>query len=66
MKIEIKIKELELYQKIDEHLRMKGTPIITRQVNKTINFFIENPRIQYIEIDGIEIPKNIDKIKGNR
>ena len=57
-KIERQIKEIELYQKLEEQRRMKGSRAINMQVNKTVKYFIENPRITYVEINGIEIPKN--------
>ncbi len=57
-KIEKQIKEMDLYQKLEEVRRLKGTRALNMQVNKTVNYFIENPRITYVEINGIEIPKN--------
>ena len=57
-KIERQIKEIELYQKLEELRRMKGSRAINMQVNKTVKYFIENPRITYVEINGIEITKD--------
>jgi hypothetical protein len=57
-KIERQIKEIELYQKLEEKRRMKGSRAINMQVNKTVKYFIENQRITYVEINGIEIPKS--------
>ena len=57
-KIERQIKEIELYQKLEEQRRMKGSRAINMQINKTIKYFIENPRVTYVEINGIEIPKD--------
>ena len=57
-KIERQIKDIDLYQKLEEQRRMKGARAINIQVNKTIKYFIENPRITYVEIDGLEIPKD--------
>jgi len=56
-KIEKKIKEIELYQKMEEQRRVKGTRSINMQVNKTINYLTENPHFTYVEINGIKIPK---------
>lgn len=60
-KIERKIKEIDLYQKMEEQDRMQGSRAINMQINKTVRYFVENPRITYIEINGLELPK-----KNNR
>ncbi len=55
--IEKKIKQIELYQKIEEQRRIKGTRSINMQVNKTINYLTENPHFTYVEINGIKMTK---------
>lgn len=59
--IERQIKEIELYKKLEEQRRIRGSRAINMQVNKTIKYFMENPRVKYVEIDGIEIPKDKEK-----
>ena len=58
-KIERQIKELDLNKKLDEERGIRSVRSITVQVNKTINYLVQNPRITYIEINGVEIPKKI-------
>ena len=59
--IERQIKKIELYQKLEEQRRLKGSRAINMQANKTIKYLIENPRITHVEINGISIPKYKNK-----
>ena len=53
--LELKIKELDLYKKLEEERRLRGTRSITQQVNKTVRFMVENPRITDVELDGLKL-----------
>jgi hypothetical protein len=56
--LELKIKELDLYKKLEEERRLRGTRSITQQVNKTVRFMVENPRITDVELNGLRLEKH--------
>ena len=61
--IEIEIKDSELYMKMEESKRSKPHLWETkRQARRTINFILENPDIEYFEINGIEIKNDKDTL----
>lgn len=56
--IELKIKQMELYEKIEERERVNriiSTRSYHRKAEETINFLINNQFINYIEINGVVI-----------
>ena len=55
-KIELKLKENELSNKMLKTKEEMGIRSIQLQVNKTIKTFIYHPEITHLEINGIEVP----------
>ena len=56
--LEHKIKEIDLYKKLEEERRIKRSCSVTYQVNKTVRFLVENPRVTHVEVDGIKLQKH--------
>ncbi|MCG2419370.1 hypothetical protein K8089_10075 [Aequorivita sp. F47161] len=57
-KMEIQLKQMEIYDKLKERKALEGNRVerhFQRQANDVINFIIQNKNINYVEINGTTI-----------